>query len=257
MGRYAIQLAYNGSAYFGWQVQRKHPSIQSALNNALTVVLREEIQVVGCGRTDTGVHAAYYVAHFDAKSEFLPAELTKKLNGFLPVDIKIFAINSVSDIFNARYDAISRTYKYYISTEKFVFLNDYTSQVYFIPDFEAMNQAASLLVGAHDFTSFSKLHTDTKTNICHVTKAEWKACGDRFVFEVQANRFLRNMVRAMVGTLLDVGKKKILPQDVLLILESKNRCNAGQSVPAKGLFLCDVEYDDSLLFRSYGMAEGI
>jgi tRNA pseudouridine38-40 synthase len=244
MSRYVIQLAYDGSDYCGWQVQPNQKTVQASLNNAFSLLLRQPILVTGCGRTDTGVHASYYVAHFDTDISFDCNQLINKLNSFFPNDIRIFNIFSIPESFNARYDALLRTYKYYICTEKQVFRSKYMWHVHFKPDIEVMNAACKLLIGEKDFTSFSKLHTDTTNNICNVTHAQWKQDGNNFVFEVRANRFLRNMVRAMVGTLLEVGKQKILPQDVVDILSSKNRCNAGQSVPAHGLFLVDINYPE-------------
>ncbi len=244
MKRYAVQLAYDGTNYCGWQIQPNGETVQEVLNKAFSLLLRQNIALTGCGRTDSGVHAAYYVAHFDADINIDYNQLTNKLNSFLPDDIRIFNIISVPEDFNSRYNAIKRTYKYYICTQKQVFNNKYSWHVHIEPDIELMNAACKILIGEKDFTSFSKLHTDTANNICNVSEAKWVKDGENFIFTVSANRFLRNMVRAMVGTLIEVGNNKLNPADVLDILEAKNRCKAGQSVPAKGLFLYDVVYDD-------------
>jgi tRNA pseudouridine38-40 synthase len=250
MTRYAVQLAYDGTNYCGWQVQPNAKTVQEVLNNAFSLLLRKSISLTGCGRTDTGVHAAYYVAHFDTDIEIDSVQLTNKLNNFLPDDIRIFDIITVPEDFNSRYHAIKRTYKYFMCTQKQVFNDKYSWLIHFEPDVEAMNTACKLLIGEKDFTSFSKLHTDTANNICNVSEAKWVKDGENYIFTVIANRFLRNMVRAMVGTLIEIGKNKLNPADVIDIIEAKNRCQAGQSVPAKGLFLYNVLYDDGYNLRN-------
>jgi tRNA pseudouridine38-40 synthase len=250
MTRYAVQLAYDGTNYCGWQVQPNAKTVQEVLNNAFSLLLRKSISLTGCGRTDTGVHAAYYVAHFDTDIEIDSVQLTNKLNNFLPDDIRIFDIITVPEDFNSRYHAIKRTYKYFMCTQKQVFNDKYSWLIHFEPDLEAMNTACKMLIGEKDFTSFSKLHTDTANNICNVSEAKWVKDGENYIFTVSANRFLRNMVRAMVGTLIEVGKNKLNPEDVIDIIEAKNRCQAGQSVPAKGLFLYNVLYDDVYNIRN-------
>lgn len=245
--RYFLHLAYNGSSYFGWQIQPEHPSVQDTLENCLSLLLhRERIAITGCGRTDTGVHASCFYAHFDVEDAFSPTECERikdQLNNFLPKDIVIYKMFAVKENAHARFDAESRTYQYLISTVK----NPFTfSQRLFYHrqlDLDKMNQAAELLKKNEDFTSFSKVHTQVNNFICHVTDARWEKKGDDLVFTITANRFLRNMVRAVVGTLLDVGLGKLSLQDFQSIIEQKNRCEAGISVPAHALFLTDVRYN--------------
>ena len=220
MVRYFIELAYNGSRYHGWQIQPGASSVQEEINRALSTLLRQDIYVVGAGRTDTGVHASFFVAHFDIECE-------------LPEPDK-----------HARFSAISRTYKYYIDKTKDPFTYPFAWKAYPLPDIQAMNEACRVLFDYTDFTSFSKLHTDVKTNNCIIYEAQWEETDKQLIFTVKANRFLRNMVRAIVGTLIDVGRGKLTPEDVRKIIESKNRCNAGTSVPAQALFLCHIEYPE-------------
>jgi tRNA pseudouridine38-40 synthase len=245
MNRYAIQLSYNGGRYFGWQRQPKEISVQEVLEKALSTILRSEIGVVGAGRTDTGVHASYYIAHFDFETE-IPnlVQLAFKLNRFLPGDIAIQKIIPVNSEFHARFSAVSRTYKYYISTVKNPFTTD-TSFQYTVPlNVDLMNESAKMLFEFTDFTSFAKLHTDVKTNNCKIYQAVWEKQGDQLVFTIKADRFLRNMVRSIVGTLIDVGKGKISVDDFVEIIERKDRGEAGTSVPPQGLFLVDIEYHE-------------
>jgi tRNA pseudouridine38-40 synthase len=198
---------------------------------------------VGAGRTDSGVHAACMVAHFDSEKDFDCASLVKKLNGFLPEDIAISKIEEVAPGAHARFDAVSRTYKYYLTTKKDPFREDFAYRVPFALNFELMNKAAEALFDYEDFTSFSKLHTDVKTNNCQIIFAQWEQENDSlWVFTIQANRFLRNMVRAIVGTLFEVGRGKITVEDFRKIIEQKNRNLAGTSAPAHALFLVDVAY---------------
>lgn len=244
MNRYAIQLSYHGGRYFGWQRQPKEISVQEVLEKALSTILRSEISVVGAGRTDTGVHASFYIAHFDIEKEIEnPSQLAYKLNGFLPADIAIQKIFSVNSDFHARFSAVSRTYKYFIATSKDPFSVE-TSYQYTVPlNIDQMNEAAKLLFEFTDFTSFAKLHTDVKTNNCKIYQAEWEKQGTQLIFTIKADRFLRNMVRAIVGTLLEVGKGKISVGDFAEIIEKKDRGVAGTSVPPQGLFLVDIEYN--------------
>lgn len=243
MQRYFLQLSYKGTRYFGWQRQPNAISVQEVIEKTLSTVLRENVAVVGAGRTDTGVHASFYVLHFDVSTEIQkPEKLVYHLNRFLPDDIAIQKIKKVSNDFHARFNAVSRTYKYYISTVKSPFSTE-TSYQFTVPlDVEKMNEAAKTLFEYNDFTSFAKLHTDVKTNNCKIFQAEWEKFGYQLVFTIKADRFLRNMVRAIVGTLLEVGKGKITIDDFRKIIESKNRGSAGTSVPAHGLFLVDIEY---------------
>ncbi|MDR2853705.1 MAG: tRNA pseudouridine(38-40) synthase TruA [Prevotellaceae bacterium] len=247
MKRYFIYLAYNGTAYCGWQMQNNGTSVQQVLTAALRTVLREpSLTIMGAGRTDTGVHATEMVAHFDVNEAIENAvELCGKLNRFLPKDIAVKKIIPVKNDAHARFDAVLRQYEYHIITEKNVFKNHLAARFDMPLDFEKMNIAAAVLKEYRDFTSFSKLHTDVKTNNCQISAAKWEQRGDEWVFVVAADRFLRNMVRAIVGTLLEVGKGKISLDEFRGIIESKNRNNAGMSVPAHGLYLVKVEYPNN------------
>lgn len=242
MGRYFIHLAYNGANYNGWQTQPELPTVQETLEKALSTLLRQPIAVVGCGRTDTGVHASDFYAHFDLKDFKDPKELTFKLNSFLPPDIAIFAIFPVADNAHARFDATARTYQYHVSDRRLPFRQGQYCRIYFKPDIERMNEAAQVLMEYEDFTSFAKLHTQVKTNICHLTEARWDRVGEEWIFTIRSNRFLRNMVRSVTGTLLDVGRGKLSIEGLRKIIEKKDRCAAGVSMPACGLFLTKVEY---------------
>jgi len=248
--RFFIYFSYKGTAYHGWQIQPNGISVQEVLTKALFTILRTEIEVVGAGRTDTGVHAKLMVAHFDLEKE-LPSEfdLAAKLNSFLPNDIAIFKIVEVQPNAHARFDAISRRYEYHIITRKNVFKNEQVARESFQLDFEAMNAAASALKEYRDFTSFSKLHTDAKTNFCTITHAEWTQQDDEWVFTIQADRFLRNMVRAIVGTLFEVGRHKMTIDEFRTVIEVKNRCKAGTSVPAHGLYLVDIQYPKDIFIK--------
>ncbi len=247
MQRYFIELAYNGNNYNGWQIQDNAPSIQAAVNEAISVILQQNINVVGCGRTDTGVHARQFYAHFELENSSLEIDynsLKNKLNGILPWDISIYNIFQVKPDLHARFSATKRSYEYKISKCKDPFEHDFA---YYFPhqlNIEKMNKAATLLLSYSDFTSFSKLHTQVKTNICKVESAQWFEEDYLLTFKISADRFLRNMVRAIVGTLIDVGREKISMQEFKDIIESKNRSNAGYSVPAKGLYLTEVIYPD-------------
>ena len=259
--RYFIELSYDGTAYHGWQIQPNGESVQGVLQRALSTLMRQEIVVTGAGRTDAGVHAAMMVAHFNVEDplptppvregrEAQSAEdyLVYRLNGMLPPDIAIHRIYPVADDAHARFSARARTYYYYVHTRKSPFLRDRSWRLISTPDFESMNRAARLLLEYEDFTSFSKLNTDTKTNICHVTSARWVQLSDHeWRFEITADRFLRNMVRAIVGTLMEVGRGQLTLDGFRQVIELQDRCAAGDSVPARGLFLQKVEYSDPLL----------
>ena len=256
MGRYFIHLAYNGANYNGWQTQPGLPTVQQTLETALSTLLRQPIAVVGCGRTDTGVHASDFYAHFVSEELVVGSEeLVFKLNNILPPDIAIFDIFPVADNAHARYDATARTYQYHVSDRRLPFRQGQYCRIYFKPDIDKMNEAARVLMEYEDFTSFAKLHTQVKTNICHLTEARWdfvpvSSCelGVRseaeyeWVFTIRSNRFLRNMVRSVTGTLLDVGRGKLSIEGLREIIEKKDRCAAGVSMPACGLFLTKVEY---------------
>jgi len=243
--RYFVELAYKGAPFFGWQCQPNQITVQETLESVFSLILKSKIELTGCGRTDTGVHARQYFAHFDLDeplSESYCNELLYKFNSFLPKEIVIHRIFKVEDDLHARFSALDRTYKYYVALSKDPFLFPVTYRIYEKLDLKAMNLAAELLLGNQDFTSFSKLHTDVKNNFCEVTAAFWEQQGEQFVFTITANRFLRNMVRAIVGTLLFVGKGKISVADFQNIIQQKNRCEAKISVPAQALFLEEVRY---------------
>ncbi len=240
--RYVIRLAYKGTRYHGWQKQHNALSVQSVLDEKLSLLIGENIETLGCGRTDTGVHAKDFYVHFDATKPQDGAHLVYKLNHILPDDIAVYEVFEAPETFNARFDATSRTYEYWITQLPNPFLVEEAWYRYGKLDIEQMNAAAKLLLGKKDFECFSKVHTQVNNFICEITHAEWTCQHDRLVFTITANRFLRNMVRAIVGTLVEVGKGKLTLQDVQNILDSKNRCEAGQSVPAHGLFLTKIEY---------------
>lgn len=248
--RYFIELAYNGTRFHGWQVQPNASSVQETLEKALSTICREEISVTGAGRTDTGVHASYFVAHFDSMKEDLDhPDFTYKLNSFLNSDIVIFGITNVKADAHARFDAISRTYHYFINQLKDPFAQEtswyYTREL----NIELMNEACKILFEYVDFTSFSKLHTDVKTNNCKVYEAIWRKEGHQLIFTVKADRFLRNMVRAIVGTCVQVGQGKLSVDDFRMIIEAKDRGAAGASAPSEGLFLADISYPDAVFIR--------
>jgi len=240
--RYFIELSYNGKNYHGWQIQPDAISVQEKINNALSTVYQKDIQIVGAGRTDTGVHASQMFAHFDI-DKLIDDNLEFKLNSILPNDIFIKAIFLVDDEKHARFDALYRSYEYKIWLGRNPFLLDFSWQIHSQkPNVTLMNEAAKLLLDYEDFESFSKVKTDVHTFNCNVTEAFWVQKDNQLTFHISANRFLRNMVRAIVGTLLDVGLDKISISDFKNIIESKNRSNAGLSVPAKGLFLTQIKY---------------
>lgn len=242
--RYFITLSYDGTRYHGWQAQPNGISVQETLQKALSTLLRQAMEVVGAGRTDAGVHAKMMVAHFDINSQLLDcAQLVYKLNKILPPDIAVQKVEPVEDDMHARFSATSRTYHYFIHLRKSPFLKAYSWYVYGNLDFERMNEAARTLLEYRDFTSFSKVNTDTKTNDCTVTKAVWEELSPgEWRFTISANRFLRNMVRAIVGTLVEVGRGKMPVEQFRKVIEQKNRCSAGESVPGNALFLVDIRY---------------
>ena len=275
--RYFIELAYDGTCYHGWQVQQNAVSVQEVLNEKLSVILRQPVETTGCGRTDTGVHARQFFAHFDAEGESIvdspwsmvktedeatgvhklstndtseatidygPSAMDYKrsLNSILPKDIAVKRIFPVAPDSHARFDAALRSYEYHIHFDKDPFKNGYSWEMRDVPDISLMNKAAAIVMLYTDFSCFSKSNTQVKTNICKISKAEWMQAGEGIIFHISADRFLRNMVRAIVGTLLMVGKREIKPEAVRQIIESKNRSNAGISVPACGLYLTEVKY---------------
>ncbi|MGB0891379.1 MAG: tRNA pseudouridine(38-40) synthase TruA [Flavobacteriaceae bacterium] len=241
--RYFIELSYNGKNYHGWQIQPDANSVQEELNKAISTILQEEISIVGAGRTDAGVHASQMYAHFDSDKK-LTQNHVYKFNSLLPDDIVVYKIHSVKEDAHARFDAISRSYEYKIWLGRNPFLLETTWQLYYQKlDIDLMNKAAKVLLEYEDFQCFSKVKTEVYTFICDVTLAKWKLNGNELTFHISANRFLRNMVRAIVGTLVDVGSGKTTIDEFRKIIESKNRSNAGLSVPAKALFLTEVTYD--------------
>ena len=248
--RYFIYLEFDGTAYSGWQMQPHSPSVQQTLEESLYLFLREKVSVTGAGRTDAGVHATQMVAHFDLESPQNCVWMKNKLNGILPSDIAVQNIVPVKPDAHARFDAVSRTYKYYVTLEKSVFHKGYSWYLVNEPDFGLMNRAAEILLSTVDFTSFSKLHTDTKTNNCHVTEAVWEQLSDdRWVFTITADRFLRNMVRAIVGTLMEVGRNRMTVDEFRAVIQKKDRCQAGDSAPAQGLFLHSIKYPDNIFLN--------
>lgn len=247
MARYFIYLSYDGSNYHGWQIQPNAATVQETLEKAFTLLMRHPVEITGAGRTDTGVNASTMVAHADFPGEIDCKQTVYRLNRMLPPDIAIHSIKAVTETAHARFDALSRRYRYHISTAKNPFTHRYSCRVTGELDFEAMNSAAATLPEYTDFTSFSKLHTDTKTNNCKVTKAHWVQTSEsEWYFEIEADRFLRNMVRAIVGTLLMVGRGKISVEGFREIIEKKQRSEAGDSALAQALFLEEVKYPENI-----------
>ncbi len=241
--RYFLKLAYNGANYHGWQSQPNAESVQECIEKTLSMVLREPIAITGAGRTDAGVNAAVMYAHFDVNEPLKDTTtLVMRLNSILGKDIAIYDVLPVHDDAHARFDATARTYKYFVHTEKSPFLYPFSWKSTCKLDFDLMNEAAELLKGYTDFTSFSKLHTDVATNNCKITHARWEQEGGQWVFTITADRFLRNMVRAIVGTLVDVGRGKLTIEQFCQVIEKKDRCSAGTSMPGNALFLWKVEY---------------
>lgn len=241
--RYFITLSYDGTNYHGWQVQPNADSVQARLNDALSKLLAAETECVGAGRTDAGVHASMMVAHFDADKELDCENFAFRLNRIVPKDIAVQKVERVADEMHARFSATSRTYHYYVYTRKNPYRRHYATQLHFSPDYDAMNEAAKELLRVEDFTSFSKVNNDQKTNICDVTRAQWvQVEDDMWRFEITANRFLRNMVRAVVGTLLEVGRGRMTKDEFCRVISQKDRCSAGESVPGNALFLVDIKY---------------
>ncbi len=242
MRRYFVEIAYDGSNYHGWQIQPNAITVQQMVNEAISRILQDKsINVVGCGRTDTGVHASQYFCHFETKKP-VREDFAFRLNAVLPDDIVSRRHFEVDLNQHARFDASSRAYQYHVINVPNPFKRQYTYLIRHDLDFEGMNLAAQSLIGEKDFTSFSKVHTDTLNNNCHVTFAKWRNDKDTWVFEIKANRFLRNMVRAVVGTLLEVGSGKMNGQDFENVIHAKDRCAAGKSVPGNALFLTQIKY---------------
>ncbi len=243
MGRFFLEIQYNGTNYHGWQIQKNAHSVQAEINTALSIFLQEKIEVLGCGRTDTGVHAKQFFAHFDTQILFEKPQLIYKLNCLLPNDISCKRIIDVTPKLHARYSPVHRTYQYWVTQQKNPF---YSASAFYVPtklNVDFMNDAAKRLIRQTDFSCFSKSRTNTTTNICDVRFAKWELKEDLLVFTIIADRFLRNMVRAIVGTLIEIGQEKISINEIDKILISKKRSEAGTSVPAHGLYLTEVKYD--------------
>ena len=247
--RYFFEIAYHGAHYHGWQNQSNALGVQQVVESALSSLLREKIDIVGSGRTDAGVHCSQQFFHVDIVSEFEPHSLMARLNSFLPKDISIQAIHNVNPDAHARYDAIERSYEYKITQVKNPFLTGYAYYFFKEVDVELMNRAALGLVGKHDFQSFSKVKTDVNNFSCDIKIARWNQKSGLLVFDITANRFLRGMVRAIVGTLLEVGTKKISVEEFNTIIESKDRKKAGMNVPPEGLYLKEVKYPETIFIN--------
>ena len=246
MPRYFLDIAYNGTAYHGWQIQDNAHTVQAELEKCLSTVLRQKTEIMGSGRTDTGVHARQQIVHLEMEEPADRRKLIHKLNGFLPKDISVAGMRQVGGEAHARFDAEERSYEYHIHQRKSPFLENLS---YYYPkalDIDRMNEAAQKLIGEQDFESFSKVKTEVNTFICTIKEARWEKQNDSLVFHVTANRFLRGMVRALVGTLLDAGLGKLKATDFVSIIESRDRRKAGRAVPAHGLYLTRVVYPDSV-----------
>ena len=241
--RYFVTFSYDGTRYHGWQIQPNGDSVQARLQGALSTLLRQEIGVTGAGRTDAGVHARMMVAHFDYDGALDCTQLTSKLNRLLPYDIAVEKVEPVSEEMHARFSATSRTYHYYIHTTKDPFCRAYSCELHYPLDFQKMNEAGLLLTGYDDFGAFCKAGADVKTTLCHVTEARWvQTSPTTWYFRITANRFLRNMVRAVVGTMVDVGRGRLSLVDFCKVIEGKRRTEAGESMPGNALFLEKIEY---------------
>lgn len=248
MQRYFVQLSYKGTNYHGWQVQPNALTVQELVEKAFSTVLREKIAVTGAGRTDTGVHASFFIFHFDSQDHEIDTEkLVYRLNGYLPPDIALQRIWKVPDDAHARFSAISRTYKYFIHSKKDPFKTDLSYFYTGTLDIDKMNAGAGILKDYRDFTSFSRLHTDVKTNLCRILYAQWEKEDDNLIFTIEADRFLRNMVRAITGTLLQIGRGMLSVEEFRGIIEAGDRSVAGDSAPARGLFLSEIKYPESIM----------
>ncbi len=244
MTRYFFEISYNGTPYYGWQQQVGQVSIQEVLQKELNKIFQQqEIEIVGCGRTDKGVHAKQFFFHVDFTYEIETENLAYKLNKMLPNSISVARIFSVKSDLHARFSAKKRTYRYFIHHQKDPFLSEFSTYFQHKVDLSTMNESCKYLLGKQDFSSFAKIHTDVKTHICTVYHAQWIEQENQLIFEISADRFLRNMVRAIVGTMLDIGTKKIVPDNLPVIIDQKNRSAASKSVSPNGLFLWKVEYD--------------
>lgn len=246
--RYFLYLSYLGTGYMGWQVQPGKATIQGILENALSTILQEKIGCTGAGRTDSGVHAAFFVAHFDSAAEGLEnrENFLFRLNRFLPPEIAVNQVRRVRNGSHARFDALSRTYEYTISKSKNPFTRNTSWFRHGSLDIERMNRACSLLMEYNDFTSFSRLHSDVKTNNCLISEATWVSSGELIIFRITADRFLRNMVRAIVGTMIEIGTGSLEPEEIKVIIEARDRSRAGKSARAEGLSLVNISYREDI-----------
>ncbi len=249
--RYFIFISFKGTYFHGWQIQPHSVTIQEILDCSLSTIIGEKISTTGAGRTDSGVHSKVFCAHFDSAEPDLDSKkgLIGRLNRYLPEDIAVNEIRKVTADANARFSAISRTYKYYISRAKDPFTTDLSWLVQGVLDIDAMNEAGRILMKHNDFTSFCRLHSNSMTNLCRISEAVWKPEGSMLVLTIKADRFLRNMVRAVVGTMLQAGTGKITLSDFESIILAKDRCKAGKSAPARGLFLCGIEYPGNIFIQ--------
>jgi len=252
--RYFLQLSYNGNAYHGWQIQPNAVSVQEIMNERLSLLLKTNIMLTGCGRTDTGVHAREFFAHFDFPETWSQQECTQlgyKLDKFLPYDIAVYKVFQVKDAAHARFSAASRTYNYLISLQKDPFMDLFAYHFSIPLDLEAMNHCAKILLEYKDFACFSKVDNDSMTTDCILKEISWTQHNNQLIFSIKANRFLRNMVRAIVGTLMDIGRGRYGEEKLREILGSGNRRQAGESVPAHGLYLQKVEYPESIFMAPH------
>lgn len=241
--RYFVTFSYDGARYHGWQIQPNGDSVQERLQWALSLLLRNDVSLTGAGRTDAGVHARMMVAHFDVNTTLDCVQMAYKLNRLLPQDIAVSGVRRVADDMHARFSATSRMYRYYVHTAKNPFLRNTSCELHYPLDFKKMNEAAQVLMEYEDFGAFCKAHADVKTTLCKMMYAQWHQTSDTtWYFEIRANRFLRNMVRAVVGTLIDVGRGRVTIDGFRQIIEGKKRSNAGESMPAHALFLEDITY---------------
>jgi tRNA pseudouridine38-40 synthase len=250
--RYFIFLSYKGTSYYGWQIQPHQITVQKVLDDSLSLILGEDIKTTGAGRTDTGVHASFFCAHFDSEKPDLEddSKFVFRMNRFLPDDISLISLSRVVPDAHARFSAVSRTYRYFISTVKDPFACETSWHIFGKIDTEKMNEASRVLVNYTDFSSFSKLHSGNRTNICRILDAGWTFEGNYLVFKIKADRFLRNMVRAIVGTIVEIGFGKMQISEFEELIRDGDRSRVGQSAPARGLFLSDIEYPDEIFIRT-------
>jgi len=249
--RYFIFISFRGSSYHGWQIQPNAVTIQGRIEEALSVILGEKINLTGSGRTDTGVHAVLFVAHFESSIPHLEKneKIVYSLNSILPADIAVNSIKKVRADAHARFSAISRTYKYYITGKKDPFSTEFSWYLPGKKDIKSLNKACEILTAFSDFKSFSRLHSNNKTTVCKIFEAKWEEENDKLVFTIRADRFLRNMVRAIVGTIINIGMNKMSLKEFEEIIQVRDRNRAGQSAVAKGLFLVDIEYPPEIFYQ--------